>query len=99
MSLRKAIIACGLILIVLGAGKACELISEILTYRVIFTGSRHGALQYILIRSPQIAILLSSGIVSIMKPRVIERLVERISNRDANKVQENICTSAPNSQH
>jgi hypothetical protein len=90
MSLRKIIIVGGLILIVLGAGKAGELISEILTYRVIFTGPRHGALQYILIRSPQIAILLASGIVSSMKPYIIERLVERISNRDANKALDSI---------
>lgn len=85
MTLRKTIVLGGLILIVLGAGQALGLLSEVLTYLKMFRNEACTSLVYILIRSPHSALLFASGLFTIIRPDIIERLVEKISNRDANK--------------
>ena len=84
MTLRKAIILGGLILTVLGAGHALAVLSEVLIYFRLFKTKAFISIVYILVRCPQSVLLLACGLFSIMKPDVIEQLVEKINHRHAN---------------
>ena len=86
MNLRKLILVGGLILIVLGAGQALEIISEILTYRYLFQSDARTTLVYVLlVRCSPSVLLLACGVLSIVRPDIIERFVENRDRGDANQ--------------